>query len=330
MRRHHVIGARAVIAGLVMTCALGRAALADPAYQLTDLGPNSLPADFNSPSASLGERVQAAGWYLPRVGPSGSLSASTLTDDLRSAALNGQISAPYTPGDASAFTPEPGTHFQAGYVVSQDPASPWQAMLWNNQTQTGEALPPAPGTSSAFGDPTHTGSQNGWFSVANGVNAAGDAVGAIGSMNNSHLLTAVVWRYGGGSADPLASVRSQLGTYSSAYDINSQGNVVGIMGTFNNPHAFLATLGGQLYDLNNLIPSASGLTLRAATGINDDGQIVGIASDASGRLHEFLLTPEPVTVPEPSTLALFGAVGLGLGLRQFAARRSRIPGRPAC
>jgi probable HAF family extracellular repeat protein len=50
--------------------------------------------------------------------------------------------------------------------------------------------------------------------------------------------------------------------------------------------------GGQLYDLNSLIPANSGWRLLfRATGINDSGKIVGIGFLTSGLEHAFLLTP---------------------------------------
>ncbi len=49
---------------------------------------------------------------------------------------------------------------------------------------------------------------------------------------------------------------------------------------------------GGLVDLNTLIPSGTGFTLTDAVGINGAGQIVCNATDAGGREHAVLLTPE--------------------------------------
>ena len=57
-----------------------------------------------------------------------------------------------------------------------------------------------------------------------------------------------------------------------------------------------------MYDLNNLIDPALGITLEGAAGINDKGQIVANNFDS----HAYLLT----RVPEPSTWALLGLSGL--------------------
>jgi probable HAF family extracellular repeat protein len=70
--------------------------------------------------------------------------------------------------------------------------------------------------------------------------------------------------------------------------INNLGQMVGSAATSN---AALFS-GGQLYDLNNLIPANSGWRLLfQATGINDSGKIVGIGFLSSGPEHAFLLTP---------------------------------------
>lgn len=87
-----------------------------------------------------------------------------------------------------------------------------------------------------------------------------------------------------------------------AGDINDSGIVVGSMragGGFSNFHAFIH-VGGVTYNLNSLIPSDSGLHLAYGNAINNDGHIVGVAFDARGRYHAFLLTP--ATEPPPPTV----------------------------
>jgi probable HAF family extracellular repeat protein len=54
---------------------------------------------------------------------------------------------------------------------------------------------------------------------------------------------------------------------------------------------FIHKTGGSV-DLNMLIPSGTGFTLTDAVGIDDAGQIVCNATDAGGREHAVLLTPE--------------------------------------
>jgi probable HAF family extracellular repeat protein len=78
-----------------------------------------------------------------------------------------------------------------------------------------------------------------------------------------------------------------------AWDINEVGQVVGYSTTSSGEeHAFLYS-GGQMVDLNSLIPSDSGWTLVDARAINDGGQIVGWGDYGGyGILRAFLLTPQ--------------------------------------
>lgn len=105
--------------------------------------------------------------------------------------------------------------------------------------------------------------------------------------------------------DTLGSVVSR------GYAINSNGVVVGVTAAPNQPgidyHAMVA-MGGAMMDLNTLIPSGSGLTLYQANGINDSGEIVGLAqSNSDGSVHGFLLKPvaPQITSISPTT----GAAG---------------------
>jgi probable HAF family extracellular repeat protein len=79
-----------------------------------------------------------------------------------------------------------------------------------------------------------------------------------------------------------------------AHDINDSGQIVG----WSAGRAYIYE-DGVVTDLNTLIPAGSGLTLYAATGINNAGQIVGYAF-GGGRSHAFLLTPVPAGTPTVS------------------------------
>ena len=67
-------------------------------------------------------------------------------------------------------------------------------------------------------------------------------------------------------------------------------------------------------DLNSLIDPSSGWTLWSVNAINNRGQIIG-----EGNLGAFLLTP--VSVPEPSTLALLGVGAVSLLACAWQKRR---------
>jgi probable HAF family extracellular repeat protein len=114
---------------------------------------------------------------------------------------------------------------------------------------------------------------------------------------------------------PLLPGSSSVGPGS----INSSGLIVGAAyypdGT---QRAFLFN-GQTTVDLNQLIPPGSGLTLTSAVQIDDMGQIVGYATDASGAVHEVLLTP--TVAPEPSTLYGFVVLLSSLyGIKRFRKR----------
>jgi probable HAF family extracellular repeat protein len=79
---------------------------------------------------------------------------------------------------------------------------------------------------------------------------------------------------------------------SAAVALNNRGQVVGVSNDINgNSRAFLWER-GELKDLNNYIPVGSPLYLVHSFGINDRGQIVGLAVVTStGEAHGFLATP---------------------------------------
>ena len=110
------------------------------------------------------------------------------------------------------------------------------------------------------------------------------------------------------------------GTYSGATAINNNGQVVGFATTATGSadrRAFLYS-GGNLLDLNNLLPSGSSWNLTDARDINDLGQIVGMGK-INGQVHAYLMTP--TTVPSTSH-------GVAVRLRAAGAdRRGAAQGR---
>lgn len=108
-------------------------------------------------------------------------------------------------------------------------------------------------------------------SLAIAINKWGQIVGQS-SPASEHGIRACLWTNG-----VITDLGTLGGTESMARDINSYGHVVGLSytnGISGPQHAFLY-VGGQMIDLNNLLPRNSGWELTGATGINDKGQVSG-------------------------------------------------------
>jgi probable HAF family extracellular repeat protein len=109
-----------------------------------------------------------------------------------------------------------------------------------------------------------------------------------GEGNDAGNTTYQAWRFDGSNYTFLGTLG---GATSGSSAINLNGEVVGVSRTADiSRHAFVYT-GGQMFDLNALIPPESGWTLIEATGINNQGQIVATGTDPAGLTHAFLLTP---------------------------------------
>src|SRR3546814_7079829 len=91
--------------------------------------------------------------------------------------------------------------------------------------------------------------------------------------------------------------------------INDLGEVAGQARNAEGDSVAALWIDGLALDLNDLVVGADGWTFDFAWDINDQGWIVGNATDAQGNLHAFLLTP----VPEPGTLVVFGGGLLEIG-----------------
>lgn len=127
------------------------------------------------------------------------------------------------------------------------------------------------------------------FGRATSINDRGQVVGYASSAKGYD--DAFFWESG--------KIRA-LGTFggkgSTANDINNHGHVVGEAGMPGsdpnkdwNYHAFL-WLGSDLIDLNEHVRKPNGWTVRNATGINDHGQICGVATK-DGIERAVLLNP---------------------------------------
>lgn len=142
------------------------------------------------------------------------------------------------------------------------------------------------------------------------INNAGQVVGrGITSQGFRH---AFITGADGMSIKELSSFDRDSGTYysmSAAHSINDAGQAVGwssVHGSFFG-RAFITGPDGGLIDLNSLVDLPEGVTLTDAMAINNNGQIIAVA-----------------TIPEPETYALMLA---GLGLIGFVAWRKKAENR---
>ena len=127
-------------------------------------------------------------------------------------------------------------------------------------------------------------------SGASAINENGQIVGSSDRTDpETYEVTSYAFLYENGNMTvlPVPSTESYAG------DINDNGVIVGTMraaGGASNYHAFIYA-DGVVSNLNSRILPGSGLHLIYANGINNAGQIVGVAYDSRGSYHAYLLTP---------------------------------------
>jgi len=160
---------------------------------------------------------------------------------------------------------------------------------------------------------TNIGTLGGVSSEALGVNSSGEVVGFADTATSSHAFS---WTSGA----PVDLGVLGTGKFSQANGVNDSGEIVGTSATIASgkiSHAFL-DIGGVMIDLNTLLDPAAqaeGWTVTSATGINNNGDIVGYATNGL-TTHAVLLE----VVPEPTTVL---EVIFGLGLLGLMALRKR-------
>ncbi len=148
----------------------------------------------------------------------------------------------------------------AGVIVGSStttttvPATKWT----NNQIATLGALP------------------GGGFAEARAVNSGGVAVG-VSSTTPGDFGTTHAVKFANGTVTDL-NVRGSGINSAQANAVNVSGVIVGEDGA---GHAFVYS-NGVATDLNTLLPANSGFTIVNATGINDNGVIVGEATKVGG------------------------------------------------
>ena len=183
---------------------------------------------------------------------------------------------------------------------------------------------------------------------AQGVNNNGLVVGYYtGTDGQDHGFTANLALASGGAitgsavADPtIPPVPGEPGAtfvFSQILGVNDANIAVGYYGdSTSSQHGFLLNLGTGVYTFldNPAMQFSNGVETTQITGINNQGEIAGFYSDASGVLHGFTACPlvgngsscAMQSVPEPGSLALacIGLMTLGLGL--YGRSRARRTG----
>ena len=131
------------------------------------------------------------------------------------------------------------------------------------------------------------------FSFAVAINATGSAVG--GASNDSSMrgsdTRAIQWDASGATMLPVVEGIS----WAFATDINDAGIVVGVAGVEQpgegDPETVAVTWSaGEMFDLNSMIGSETGLTLVEAVAVNSFGQILCLGIDSSGEAHALVLS----------------------------------------
>lgn len=158
------------------------------------------------------------------------------------------------------------------------------------------------------------------FSMATAITDSGIIVGHASGVDGdtSGNWQAVIYEpdgRGGTNFIPLGRLDGL--SVSEALDVNESGTVVGFGfdgdGLGLAPRAF-AWVDGTMHELNDLLDDNSDfVTLFQATGINEQGDIVGFGETRDGTIAPFVLTG---FVPAPSTSALITFAGLALTRRR--------------
>lgn len=129
-------------------------------------------------------------------------------------------------------------------------------------------------------------SLGGTYSAAYAVNDAGLVVGTADvDRNDPDKYHPCLWQ--NGKAQDLGTFGGQAGI---ATQINNTGDIVGFADTAREQMRAFLWRRGRLTDLNTLLPANSGWELLFASGISQDGHIVGIGI-VKRQVRAFLLTP---------------------------------------
>ena len=167
---------------------------------------------------------------------------------------------------------------------------------------------------------TDIGTLGGSYSVAQGINDAGQVVGRSGD----HAFIT------GPDGMGMRDLGTLGGRYSEALGINDAGQVVGRSPTVGvASYAFITGPDGAgMMDLNSLVDLPGGAVLTSATGINNSGQVVALGTHpGAGDLCALSCGPGPSRVNGAANEdESCGDIGLGSGELGVVAKHSlRMP-----
>lgn len=130
----------------------------------------------------------------------------------------------------------------------------------------------------ADGKPVELGAFGGKVSEANAINDAGVVVGSANDAGGN--ARAFLWKPSGGMIR-LATLKDG---WSAAYDINKSGQIAGYSST----SAVMWEADGSIRDLGTL----NGYWRSTAFGLNNNGMVVGAATDSAGKSRAFVWTQD--------------------------------------
>ena len=145
-------------------------------------------------------------------------------------------------------------------------------------------------------EPVELGALGGSLSEAIAINEQGTVVGNSSTNDDQTALTGngvAAFSWTDGALTALHTLENQA--WSTAADVNSFGLVAGTVGLSTPATASPATTAvvwapDAVLDLNQIVQPIEGLTLTAAVSINELGQVLCAAEDASGISHAVLLS----------------------------------------